>query len=204
MKLIGSPNSPFARKVRVLLLEKDIAFDWVTDVPFAPDTRVPDYNPLGKIPVLITDTGRTLYDSRVICEYVETLEPRNVFIPANDAARIEVKRWEALADGCGDAQAVIVSERRRTDPRQQSADWIAWQIQKIERGLKEMSRELGGESWCVGSAYSLADIAVVCALGHLQLRVKEVEWRGRYTNLAGLFDRLHLRAAFAATIPPGP
>jgi len=204
MKLIGSPNSPFARKVRVMLLEKGLPFEWVSDLPFAPDTRVPQFNPLGKVPVLVTDAGRTLFDSRVTVEYLETLPPRDALIPAQDEVRIEVRRWEALADGCSDAQAVIVFERRRPDPAQRSADWIAWQMRKIERSLEEMSRELAGRDWCVGGHYSLADIAVVCTLGHLALRFGEIDWRARHANLARLFDRLHERPAFSSTVPPGP
>jgi glutathione S-transferase len=204
MKLVGSANSPFARKVKVLLLEKSLPFEWVGEMPFAPDTRVPMFNPLGKVPALVTDAGRTLFDSRVIVEYLEMQPPRDAFVPKDDTGRIEVLRWEALADGCSDAQAVIVFERRRKDPATISADWIAWQSQKIDRALAEMARELGGARWCYGDRFTLADIAVVCTLGHLELRMKEFAWRERHPNLAGLFDRLHERASFAETVPPGP
>lgn len=204
MKLVGSPNSPFARKARVLLLEKGLPFDWLSEMPFGPETRVPEFNPLGKVPALVTDAGRTLFDSRVIVEYVETLAPRDAFVPTDDRGRIEVKRWEALADGCSDAQAVIVFERRRTDPATISADWIAWQTAKIDRALAEMSRELGGARWCYGDRFTLADIAVVCSLGHLDIRLKEIPWRTRHPNLSALVDRLHERPSFAGTMPPGP
>ncbi len=204
MKLIGTPNSPFARKVRVLLLEWEIACEHEVQLPFAPDTRVSDYNPLGKVPALLTDEGITLYDSRVIVEYLEMLTSRQSLIPREAAPRIRVKQWEALADGCSDAQAVIVFERRRTQPEQISQDWIAWQRGKIDRSLAEMSRLLGDRQWCHGDAYSLADIAVGCTLGHLAIRFKEVPWRDLHPNLARLFERLHERASFAQTIPPGP
>ncbi len=204
MKLIGSVNSPFARKVRILLAEKSLPYEWIADMPFAPDTRVPEFNPLGKVPALLTDAGRTLFDSRVIVEYLETLSPRDAFIPTDDAGRIEVKRWEALADGCSDAQAVIVFERRRTDPATISQSWIAWQSTKIDRALAEMARELGDARWCYGDRLTLADIAVVSTLGHLALRLKEFPWRDRHPNLAAHFDRMHERASVAETIPPGP
>lgn len=204
MKLIGAPNSPFWRKARILALEKGIAHDNEVQLPFAPDTRVPDYNPLGKVPALVTDDGEVLYDSRVIVEYLETLAPRNIFTPAADHDRILVKRWEALADGCTDAQAVIVFERRRTRAEQISQEWIAWQRGKIDRALAEMSRQLGDRTWCHGDGMTLADIAVVCALGFLSLRFKEVPWRDLHPNLARLFDRLHERPSFAKTMPPGP
>mgnify|MGYP002783917767 CR=1 FL=1 len=204
MKLVGSPNSPFARKVRVLLIEKSLPYEWVTELPMVPDTRVPDYNPLGKIPVLVTDSGRTLFDSRVIVEYLETLPPRDRFTPTDDAGRIEVKRWEALADGCSDAQAQIVFERRRSDPQTISPDWIAWQAAKIDRSLAAMAEELGGRTWCYGNELSLADIAVVSSLGHLSVRLKEFAWRERHPNLAAVYDRLHERPSFRDTVPPGP
>lgn len=204
MKLIGSPNSPFARKVSILLIEKSIPYEWTADMPFAADTRVPEFNPLGKVPALVTDAGRTLFDSRVIVEYLETLPPRDTFVPTDDVGRIEVKRWEALADGCTDAQAVIVFERRRTDPATISQSWIAWQSDKIDRALAEMSRELGSARWCYGDRLTLADIAVVSALGHLDLRLKEFPWRDRHPNLVAHFDRMHERPSVAGTMPPGP
>ncbi len=204
MKLVGSPNSPFARKARILLIEKSLPYEWMEELPMVPNTRVPEFNPLGKIPVLVTDTGRTLFDSRVIVEYLETFPPKNRFTPTDDVARIEVKRWEALADGCSDAQAQIVFERRRSNPQYISPDWIAWQSAKIDRSLAEMSAELGERTWCFGSEFSLADIAVVCTLGHLSVRLKEFPWRDRHPNLAGLFDRVHERPSFQTTIPPGP
>jgi glutathione S-transferase len=204
MKLIGTPNSPFARKVRILLLEKGIEHENEVQLPFAVDTRLPEYNPLGKVPALVTDTGHVLFDSPVIVDYIETLTPRNAFIPADDKGRIEVKRWEALADGCSDAQAVIVFERRRIDAATISQEWIAWQRGKIDRSLAEMSRWLGAAQWCHGDRFSLADIAVICTLGHLSIRFKEVPWRQAHGNLAKLFDRLHERSSVADTIPPGP
>lgn len=203
MKLIGTPNSPFARKVRVILLEKNIPHEVEVQMPFAPDTRLPDYNPLGKVPALVTAAGEMLYDSRVIVEYLETLPPRQALTPADDAGRVAVKRWEALADGCSDAQASMVFERRRPE-HLKSDDWLAWQRGKIDRALAEMARMLGDRGHCHGNTFSLADIAVVCSLGHLALRFKEVPWRADHPNLARLFDRAHERASFAQTIPPGP
>lgn len=204
MKLIGSPNSPFARKARVLLMEKAIAHEWEVQMPFAPETTLPQVNPLGKVPALVLDDGRVLFDSRVIVDYVETLPRRNAFTPIDDAGRLEVKRWEALADGCTDAQAVIVFERRRTNPAQRSEEWIAWQTAKIERSLLCMAQWLGDRTWCYGEGFSVADMAVVCTLGHLDLRFKEIPWRERHPNLAALSDRIHNRPSFAQTVPPGP
>ena len=115
MKLIASLTSPFARKTRIVLAEKRIDYDLTVDVPWNADTQVPEYNPLGKIPVLVMDDGSTLYDSRVIVEYVDTLSPVSRLIPDGNREKIQVKRWEALADGVCDAAATIFLEKKRAE-----------------------------------------------------------------------------------------
>ena len=201
MKLIASPTSPYARKVRVALAEKKIEYTLVDAAPFGPDSSVSDFNPLGKIPVLIMEDGATLFDSRVIVEYLDTVSPVSRLIPEPSRQRIAVKRWEALADGVSDAAVAIIMERKRP-AGQQSAEWIDRQREKLERGVAEFARELGEKPWCSGDAYSLADIAVGCALGYLDLRHPDVDWRGQHANLARLAEKLAKRASFAETAPP--
>ena len=201
MKLIASPTSPYARKVRVALAEKKIEYTLVDVAPFGPDSSVSDFNPLGKIPVLIMEDGTTLFDSRVIVEYLDTVSPVSRLIPEPSRQRIAVKRWEALADGVSDAAVAIIVERKRP-AAQQSAEWIDRQREKLERGVAEFARELGEKPWCSGDAYSLADIAVGCALGYLDLRHPDVDWRGQHANLARLAEKLAKRASFAETAPP--
>jgi glutathione S-transferase len=201
MKLIASPTSPYARKVRIALAEKKIEYTLVDDSPWSPDSTVPGLNPLGKVPVLVLDDGATLYDSRVIVEYLDTVSPVSRLIPEPSRQRIAVKRWEALADGVCDAAVAIILERKRP-ARQQSADAIGWQRQKVERGLAEFARELGDKPWCSGDSYSLADIAVGCALGYLDLRHPDLDWRGQHANLARLAEKLGKRPTFAETAPP--
>ncbi len=201
MKLIASPTSPYARKVRIALAEKKIEFTLVDDSPWSPDSTVPGLNPLGKVPVLVLDDGATLFDSRVIVEYLDTVSPVSRLIPEPSRQRIAVKRWEALADGVCDAAVAIILERKRP-ARQQSADAIGWQRQKVERGVAEFARELGDKPWCSGDSYSLADIAVGCALGYLDLRHPDLDWRGQHANLARLAEKLGKRPTFAETAPP--
>ena len=110
MKLVGSLTSPYVRKVRAVLAEKKIEYEFVIDVPWSADTRVPDINPLGKVPVLILDDGSTLFDSRVIAEYLDSVTPNNRLLPSPNRERITIKRWEALADGVVDAAVAIVLE----------------------------------------------------------------------------------------------
>jgi len=200
LKLIYSPTSPYARKVRVVLAEKKIECHAVEMSPWAPDTRVPDFNPLGKIPVLMLDDDTALYDSRVIVEYLDDVSPVSRLIPDPARQRIVVRRWEALADGMCDAAIGIVLERRR-DASQQSPEYIERQQRKLAAGLVEMSRELGERTWCNGETFTLADIAAGCMLGYLELRHPDIDWRGQYSNLAKHADKLGRRASFADTVP---
>lgn len=201
MKLIASPTSPYARKVRIALAEKKIEYDLIEDSPWAAETAVPTYNPLGKVPVFVLDDRTTLFDSRVIVEYLDTMSPVSRLIPEPSRQRIGVKRWEALADGICDAAAAIVLEHRRA-ARQQDKHWVERQRRKIELGVKELAHELGDKAWCNGEAYSLADIATGCALFYLDLRHPTIDWRAAYPNLAKLAEKLTKRPSFAETAPP--
>ena len=178
MKLIASYTSPYARKVRIALAEKKIEYDFVEESPWGEQTTVPTYNPLGKVPVLVLDDGTTLFDSRVIVEYLDTVSPVSRLIPEPNRQRIVVKRWEALADGICDAAVAVVLERKRS-ARQQNKDWLDRQLRKIDLGLKELGNELAEKVWCNGEAYSLADIATGCALAYLDLRHAAIDWRAR-------------------------
>lgn len=201
MKLIGSLTSPFVRKVRIVLAEKHLDYEFVVDVPWAAETQVPSFNPLGKVPVLILDDGASIYDSRVIVEYLDTVTPVSRLIPEGNRQRISVKRWEALADGVVDAAALIFIERNQRPPEQQSANWIMRQEQKVFRGLEAMAEELGEKKWCTGDLMNLADIATGCALGYLDFRFPEIKWREAHLNLAKLADRLNELEPFKDTAP---
>jgi glutathione S-transferase len=201
MKLIGSNTSPYVRKVRVVMAEKKIDCQYETDEVYSPTPKIAKYNPLGKVPCLITDDGGSVFDSRVIVEYLDTVSPVSRLIPEPSRQRIVVRRWEALADGICDAALEIVVETRRP-ARQQSKDWIARQRRKVDAGVAEMARDLGDKPWCNGDAYSLADIATGCALGYLDLRYADFGWRGAYPNLARLAEKLGKRPSFADTAPP--
>jgi len=203
MKLIASYTSPYARKVRIALAEKKIEYDFVEESPWAAQTTVPTYNPLGKVPVLVLDDGTTLFDSRVIVEYLDTVSPVSRLIPEPNRQRIVVKRWEALADGICDAAVAVVLESKRS-ARQQNKDWLERQLRKIDLGLKELGNELGDKVWCNGEAYSLADIATGCALAYLDLRHAAIDWRAAYPNLVKLAEKLAKRPSFAETVPPAP
>src|ERR1700719_782151 len=201
MKLLSSPTSPYARKVRIALAEKKIDCELVEASPWVKDSIVPTHNPLGKVPVLILDDGTALYDSRVIVEYLDTVSPVSRLIPEPSRQRIAVKRWEALADGICDAAVAIVLETKRP-AKEQSDESLARQRQKIDRGLADFASELGDKAWCSGDAYTLADIATGCALAYLDLRHPTIDWRGEYPALLKLAEKLAKRQSFQDTVPP--
>lgn len=199
MKLIASSTSPFVRKVRIVLAEKNIPYEFIVDIPWNADTGVPKFNPLGKVPVLVRDGGDSLFDSRVIVEYLEQFKPWPMLIPADAEDMIAVKKWEALADGISDAAATIFLERKRP-AQQQSPDWIARQQQKIDNGLATMNTAVTG-SFCMGEAFTLADIAVGSCLGYLDLRFPEITWRNDFPALKALSEKLASRPSFIQTLP---
>jgi glutathione S-transferase len=200
MKLIGTPTSPYTRKARVVLAEKRIEYEFIVDPPFDAGTEVPAYNPLGKVPVLVLDDDTTIFDSRVIAEYLDNASPVTKLIPEDTRRRIQARRWEALADGCTDAVVAIVLERRRPG-EYQYGEWITRQQAKVERALQAMSGDLADRAWCGGGSFNLADVAVGCCLGFLDLRLPDVAWRDAYPNLAKLADKLARRASFRDSVP---
>jgi glutathione S-transferase len=203
MRLISATPSPWARKVRILLLEKSVAFDLVDDVPWDPDTCVPAYNPLEKLPILITDDGESVYDSRLIVDWIERRFPDPPMIPAALDEWLAAKRLEVLADGVCDAMLLCFRELSSAEPDQ---DWIRRQRRKIAGGLDEIARRVGEQDLAVGDRFSLGDAAVAAALGGLDSVadagvVPESAWREGRAALAAYFGRLEQRASVAATRP---
>lgn len=200
MKLIGTATSPYTRKVRVALAEKRMECEFITDSPNTPESVITNFNPLGKIPVLVLDDENTIFDSRVIVEYLDNASPGNRLIPEEKRPRIQVRRWEALADGCTDAAIAAVNEKRKP-ASQQAPEWILRQQGKVDRALQAMADELAARPWCAGDFFTLADIAVGCCLGWLELRLPDVPWRRNHPNLARLADKLAQRPSFKDTTP---
>ena len=203
MKLIGATTSPYVRKVRIVMAEKKLDYQFVTEDVWAADTTIAQSNPLGKVPCLVMEGGEALFDSRVIVEYLDTLSPVGKLIPAMGRERAEVKTWEALADGLLDASILARLEANWAgrSKAQRSQAWIDRQMAKIDASLKAMSQGLGEKPFCAGIHMSLADIAVGCALGYLDFRFPQIDWRTPYPNLTKLGDKLSLRQSFADTKP---
>lgn len=200
MKLFYTVNSPYARKVRIVALEKRIQIGLLEVVLADPDCPVKQYNPLGKVPVLVLPDGESLYDSRVIVEYLDNRTPLAHLIPQDPTAKIKVRRWEALADGVCDAAVSVMLEQRKPEAQQSSAH-IEKQFDKVTRGLNVLNLDLAKKKWCVNEKFSLADIALGCALGYLDLRVAHLNWQESYPNLAKHYSVLVKRASFKQTMP---
>jgi glutathione S-transferase len=200
MKLIGSLASPFTRKARIVLAEKKIEYEFELDSPWNPDSKVPAHNPLGKVPVLVLDDGTALFDSRVIIGFLDSASPLSRLLPAGNRERVEVRRWEALADGVVDA-AVLVRMENQRKAEQRSPAWTERQMGKVRAGLAAMDAQLGDKPWCAGNGYTLADIAVGVCLGWLQFRFPQLGWQKDHSNLARALAKLSERPSFIETVP---
>jgi len=201
MKLLGSNTSPYVRKVRVVMAEKKIDAQYELVDVNAPDSAIKLSNPLGKIPCLIMDDGGAVFDSRVIVEYLDNLTPVHRLIPPNGRSRVEVRTWESLGDGLLDAALLVRAEQTQRAEGQRSPAVISRQMGKIESALDAMSSGLGDKPWCADGRYSLADIAVGCALGYLDFRFSQLGWRAQFSNLATHADKLFARQSFIDTRP---
>ena len=203
MKLIGALTSPYVRKVRVAMAEKKLDFHLVLEDVWNSD-QILEANPLGKVPCLVMEGGEAIFDSRVIVEYLESLSPVGKLIPAGGRERVEVRTWEALADGILDASILARLEatwKGRSDEQRCQA-WIDRQLVRVEAGVAAMSRGLGSKPFCTGNHFTLADVAAGCALGYLDFRFPQIDWRRPHANLAKLYDKLSLRQSFIDSRPP--
>jgi glutathione S-transferase len=168
------------------------------------DNPVNRHNPLGKIPTLVLDDGTALYDSRVIVEFLDNVSPISRLIPDDKRERVQVRRWEALADGVVDAGILLRNETLR-DRKEQGEAFKDKQLARMKRGMAQLAAELGGRGWCHGERYSLADIALGCCSGWLDFRKPgDIEWLAEYPELARHYQKLMERPAFADTVPQLP
>jgi glutathione S-transferase len=147
--------------------------------------------------------GEAVFDSRVIVEYVDTLSPVGRLIPERGRERAEVRTWEALGDGVLDAAILARLERTwagRGDGERSQA-WVDRQLSRVRAAVAAMSKGLGDKPFCSGIHFSLSDIAVGCALGYLDFRFPEIDWRSPHPNLARLYEKLAQRPSFIDTLP---
>ena len=199
MKLVGSRTSPYVRKVRVILAERNLPYEFIEESAWTAETTVPRYNPLNKVPALVMDDGESIFDSRVITEYLDAISG-GTLLPKDAAARAKVRRGEALGDGIADAGITAFLERKREAARQDPA-WIARQLSKVQAGIDAVASHLGQGAHLGGAQMNMADIACACALFWAEFRMPELDWRGKHANLKAWAQRMEARPSFASTRP---
>jgi len=203
MKLRYSLTSPFVRKVMVVALETglDSRIEKIpTSVaPIKPNPEVQKENPLVKLPSLVTDDGQPLFDSRVICEYLDSLHGGAKLFPPAGPARWAALRQQALGDGILDA---AVNNRYETFLRPKDKLWPEWsegQLRKVRAGLAALDGKVAGGA--LGGALTIGQITVGCALGYLDFRYPDEGWRARHPALAKWYEDFSKRKSMAATVP---
>lgn len=201
MKLIGSYTSPFVRKISVILLEKSITFEFINESPWADESHVPQYNPLGKVPALVTGPGEIWYDSHIIAAYLEQLDIAPALIPREKLAALKVQQLEALADGIGDAAVLLRLEQMRPQERQMESQ-LSRQREKIQRGLDALEKEAAQGTVLNSGRINVADIATACLIGFITFRHILPNWNVQRPALVKLTEKMFERDSFARTVPP--
>ncbi len=202
MKLRYSPASPYVRKVTVVALETglDAKLERVptTVSPTKPDAAYQKENPLAKVPAVVLDNGDTLFDSPVICEYLDSLHGGPKLFPASGPARWTALRRQALGDGILDAAILTRYESIRPDQYKWS-DWTNGQLAKVRGGLAALEAEADK----LGVTVDIGTITIGCALGYLDFRFADLGWRTAAPKLATWYQGFSARASMQATVPKG-
>ncbi len=201
MKLMYSPTSPYVRKVMVLAIEagldKKIDKETVATTPVAPNRDLAKTNPLVKVPTLQAE-GLSLYDSPVICEYLDSKHRKKKFFPAKGKARFNALRQQALGDGLLDAALLVRYELTLREEPMRNAAWQEAQMKKIRSALDQMEKEAG----TLRGSPTIGHITFACALAYLDFRFADDGWRKGHKKLAAWYDKFAQRPSMKATMPP--
>jgi glutathione S-transferase len=195
MKLLYTKRSPYARKVKVVAIEKQIDLEYVLEDLMNKSQELVNSNPLGKIPALILDSGEVIVDSPVICEYLDSLKEIRLFIPKSGKERIKILHWQALADGLMDVTVGMYMEKVR-HPNNFNKDFVKAQEDTIKRSLaffEDHTSEL--------KEVSLASVSMACAIGYLLFRLPDLFAKDKYKKLAAWYEEFSKRPSMTATIP---
>lgn len=198
MKLRYSKTSPYVRKVMMVAMETGLAAG-ITLEPtdaWSPGTSLPQDNPIGKVPTLVLDDGTALYDSPVICEYLDGLHDGPKLFPASGQARWTALRLQALADGICDAAALGRLESMRPEG-ERSPSWMARQRMVLVRGCDALEAETG----TLAGPTTIGTLAAMAALGYLDFRCGDLGWREGRPRLAAWFEEVSARPSFRDTHP---
>ncbi|MBT6096100.1 MAG: glutathione S-transferase [Rhodospirillaceae bacterium] len=201
MQLYFWPTSPYVRKVMLVALETGIdeQMELLHASPSSSGHDLQDRNPLGKIPALITEDGMALFDSPVICEYLDGLHGGDKMFPESGSARWTALRQQAQADGILDAALLRRGEEARRDDLR-SKGWIAHQTAAIHRGLADLETRVDE----LQEPITIGHITIACALGYLDFRFPSEDWRHIAPNLSDWYAGFAQRASMQATIPADP
>jgi glutathione S-transferase len=200
LRLISATPSPYARKVRIALAEKDIPFELVTEVPWDSTTATPKYNPLEKLPVLLLEDGGSVYESRFILEWLEAKYPTPPMLPEDIDQRLAARQVEVVVDGICDALVLLFWEKHRP-VEQQSAEWQARQLRKVDGGMRALAGWAGQREFVIGERFSLADIATATVCRYLDVRFPDYPWRSNHPNLSDYSDRMERRPSLQGSVP---
>ena len=202
MKLYGSLTSPFVRKIRAILAEKKVSYDFVLEDVWSASTSINTFNPLGKVPCLLLDDGKAIYDSKVISDALEKHHPTPALMPSDTVLLIDMRILEALADGIMEAAVNIFLENKFHSEGTRSIDWQHRQEKKITLGCQALESLIAkSTSGYLQEAFSVADISTVCALCYVELRLPHILWKEQYPVLAQYVNRLHQKESLATTQP---
>jgi glutathione S-transferase len=201
MQLLGSLTSPFSRKVRICLIEKGLSYTLLLEDGWDINSKLHEINPLGKIPCLVLPDGRPIFDSSVIADYLDGMSDINPLLPQLSLDKARVKTFEALADGLLDAAILARREKIFRPSAEQSEAWIKRQMGKVQESLRYLSDSIGASEYCYLNTFTIADIAIACALDWLDFRMPEVAWRTDHPSLNIYLSRLILRPSFLSTNP---
>ena len=200
MKLYYSPTSPYVRKVTVLAMETglDAKIERIP-APTTPVDQNPDVakaNPLAKVPALVIDSGEILFDSRVICEYLDSQHQGTKFFPAG-AARWSVLRQQALGDGLLDAALLVRYEGFLRPEDKRWSNWADGQMKKVKGALAEIEKLAPG----FGDRVDIGTVSIACALGYLDFRFGDMNWRQHYPQTAAWAAKFFERPSIKSTVP---
>ncbi len=200
LQLIGSLTSPYVRKIRILLAEKNLPYEFILDDVWSAQPNVLAFNPLGQVPAIILPTGEVLTDSRSISDYIEAAHPSTPNESATLPERLQVLKWQALCEGIIDAAVKCRVEQIRPEALQWR-DWFVRQEQKIDRSFALLDAHLATHTWLANERYGIADITLQCALNFVDFRMGHIQWRENFVHLARFEAELSKQAHYADTLP---
>jgi glutathione S-transferase len=200
MKLYGSPTSPYVRKARVLIHEKKVRCEWVSEDPWAEDSPIPTRNPLGKVPALEIEPNNYLFESVLIVHYLDHVDGKSL-TPKDAGGYWQAQWWQALAQGIIDATIARVLESRRPEEKQMP-EKMAREEARIHRAIAAAEQRFSGDSFLVSKRLSLADLMMGVAMQYVDFRYAH-DWRAHAPKLARWHGGIAARRSFVETLPPG-